>query len=446
MAPGPTAGARLVNLLTLDTPGVEIAPSRAEDRPDALDGALGLLIAAAPEDGDGARPTTRSLRRWIDRQVDIEAALGQLVRRHGAALHRRPGVGPVAPTAALVVSPTPRTRRSGRHYNVERTHRPRSVAPVSDPVGLSVGQIRSARSALWVRNIGAILLVFLLYQWWGTGLEQHRAQAHLRLAFAKAAPTPVGGDEPALPRRPSQAQPSASAPVGHLPGGAIGRLEIPAIHVDQFVVEGTEEGDLKKGPGHYVGSSMPGGHGNAAIAGHRTTYGAPFSRLDELKAGDTIVTTTSSGRFLYVVAGLRTVAPSQSSVVDDYGDDRLTLTTCTPKFSATQRLIVTARLTGPAPPSPPVELTAPAPLASTPIVRNGPAVRNLTAAQRRGFRVRALLPAAFGATLLVVLGLGYRPVRRWLPPRAALAILGPLWCGGLLYLFEQLGRFLPPNV
>ncbi len=142
-------------------------------------------------------------------------------------------------------------------------------------------------------------------------------------------------------------------------GSAIARIQIPAIGVDKTVVEGVRVGDLRKGPGHYPTTPIPGQAGNAAIAGHRTTYGAPFGDIDELEPGDQIIVTTIQGQFTYEVAvqgeghGHFIVAPHQVEVLDqDFRDhpNRLTLTACHPKGSARQRIIVVAALVGdPAP-------------------------------------------------------------------------------------------------
>jgi len=102
--------------------------------------------------------------------------------------------------------------------------------------------------------------------------------------------------------------------------------------------------DLKKGPGHYPGTPLPGQEGNAAIAGHRTTYGAPFHRLDELEPGDEITVTTVQGEFTYIVAETLIVSPTQVDVLEDKGDNRLTLSACHPKYSARQRIIVVSKL------------------------------------------------------------------------------------------------------
>ena len=130
-------------------------------------------------------------------------------------------------------------------------------------------------------------------------------------------------------------------------GSVVAELQIPAIGVDQYVVEGTSSTNLSKGPGHYVGTAAPGQAGNVAIAGHRTTHGAPFNRLGELRRGDRIILTSTSGQHLtYVVSGSpQAVSPSDVGVLNYFGDNRITLTTCTPEFSAAQRLIAVGELT-----------------------------------------------------------------------------------------------------
>ena len=140
-------------------------------------------------------------------------------------------------------------------------------------------------------------------------------------------------------------------------GEAIARIVIPAIDVDAIVVAGVGTEDLRKGPGHYGTTPLPGQPGNAAIAGHRTTYGAPFGRLNELIPGDEIIVETLQGGFVYEVLaggrgmagqtpGYRIVLPTTLEVLDDHGDNRLTLTSCHPKYSSRQRIIVHAALVG----------------------------------------------------------------------------------------------------
>ena len=109
-------------------------------------------------------------------------------------------------------------------------------------------------------------------------------------------------------------------------------------------MQGITVPDLRKGPGHYPDSPMPGQLGNAAIAGHRTTYGEPFNRIDELVPGDEITIETLSGTFHYTVTRQLVVSPRDVQVLDPTPNATLTLTTCHPKYSANQRLVVQADL------------------------------------------------------------------------------------------------------
>ena len=128
-----------------------------------------------------------------------------------------------------------------------------------------------------------------------------------------------------------------------LPGDAVAKLEIPAIGVSEYVVEGTGTGDLRKGPGHYPETPLPGERGTSAIAGHRTTYGAPFRRLDDLDPGDRIDLELPGDRLAYRVERVRIVDDSDRSVLRTVGHDRLVLTACHPLYSAEQRIVVFAR-------------------------------------------------------------------------------------------------------
>ena len=129
-----------------------------------------------------------------------------------------------------------------------------------------------------------------------------------------------------------------------LRGDAIGRIEIPAIGVEDYVVEGTDIDSLRKGPGHYPETPLPGEHGTAAIAGHRTTYGAPFRRIDELHRRQEIAVDMPYGRYVYRVERTKIVEPTDLSVLDRVGHDRLVLSACHPLYSASKRIVVFARL------------------------------------------------------------------------------------------------------
>ncbi|HEX7291812.1 MAG TPA: class E sortase [Conexibacter sp.] len=127
-------------------------------------------------------------------------------------------------------------------------------------------------------------------------------------------------------------------------GDPIGRIAIPAIGADFVVVQGTDGATLRKGPGHYPSTTFPGLPGTVAIAGHRTTYLAPFRHVDDLERGDRIVLTMPYGRFVYRVERNRIVDPGALWVTRDVGYQRLVLSACHPLYSAAQRIIVFARL------------------------------------------------------------------------------------------------------
>jgi sortase A len=127
-------------------------------------------------------------------------------------------------------------------------------------------------------------------------------------------------------------------------GDPIGRIAIPAIGADFVVVQGTDAASLRKGPGHYPSTAFPGLPGTVAIAGHRTTYLAPFRDIDELERGDRIVLTMPYGRFTYRVQRTQVVDPDALWVTRDVGYPRLVLSACHPLYSAAHRIVAFARL------------------------------------------------------------------------------------------------------
>jgi sortase A len=218
---------------------------------------------------------------------------------------------------------------------------------------------------------GILILLFVAYELWGTGIYEARAQSDLESQFkheiAERGSTTTatsGGGAPA-----TTTSPTATTPVELPPtpsdGDPIGVIRIDKIGVDKVVVEGTTVPDLRKGPGHYAGSPMPGQVGNAAIAGHRTTYGAPFGDLDQLSRGDRISLRTLTGTWVYVVVDDPfAVKPTQTDVLDPTVDPTtgqqvatLTLTTCEPKYQASERLVVKAQLTERQTPLPGIDKT-----------------------------------------------------------------------------------------
>jgi sortase A len=286
----------------------------------------------------------------------------------------------------------------------------------------------------WMRDVGLILIAFAAWQLWGTSIEQSQAQQTLRQQFeshlpATPPPTTSTSTGPTL----ISAAINAPAPPE---GSAVGRLEIPAIGVDQYVVQGTSEADLAKGPGHYIGTSMPGQAGNVAIAGHRTTYGAPFNNLNALKIGDQISLTNNAGeRLSYVVsANPVAVSPNDVSVLNSAADNRLTLTTCNPRFSSSQRLVVVAELSEP-------HTVA---VATTPSTRQPRRVRIVT--EPIGWNTGYVPIVLLLAALLIGLGLANRRARRVYGGIGRWLVLTPIWVAGLFFLFESLSRLLPANL
>jgi sortase A len=229
-------------------------------------------------------------------------------------------------------------------------------------------------------GIGVLILLFVAYQLWGTGLAESHSQAVLRQRFDALlhhAPAASGTTTTRpSPATTSSAPETSTTTAGDQPtvgattaapgdGAPVGVLSIPKIGVDRVViVQGTSTSDLQQGPGHYPGTPLPGEMGNAAIAGHRTTYGAPFYNLDQLHEGDAIKVTTVQGSFTYDVSTTQIVDPSDVSVVADTTTPELTLTTCNPRFSASQRLVVHAMLSNATPPAP-TESPPPTPQAAS---------------------------------------------------------------------------------
>lgn len=219
--------------------------------------------------------------------------------------------------------------------------------------GAARASLRAAGEALI--TLGVVVLLFAVYLLYGTGWSATRDQAALEQELARqwAGPPPPG---------PSASRPPATpATPAARPGSPVAIVAIPALGRDfrRVVVEGVGPSELEKGPGHYPGTAMPGQVGNVVIAGHRTTYGAPFSRLDELSVGDTVTVTDRGGAYQYRITGAEVVAPSDTAVVlpvprrPGQAPTRrlLTLITCTPKYSAKARLVLTGEMAPRPPPA-----------------------------------------------------------------------------------------------
>ena len=192
---------------------------------------------------------------------------------------------------------------------------------------------------------GVLILLVVVYQLWGTGLHTRQEQDNAEEDLVAAAEeqgvdldAPVDEEAEPIQRR----QPVPPAPAR---SSGIGIIDIPAIGAHYVFFEGVGLDVLEKGPGHYEGTPLPGEEGNAGIAGHRTTYLAPFNRLDELGEGDRIIVSYINGsRFTYEYAETHIVTPDRTDVLEYKFDNRLTLTACHPKYSAAERIVVAATL------------------------------------------------------------------------------------------------------
>jgi sortase A len=289
-------------------------------------------------------------------------------------------------------------------------------------------------------SIGVLILLFVAYQLWGTGLVESHSQALLRQRFdaqlhhvtgkhpsppSSTTTTSKPGDQPTV-------GPSITAPND---GNPVGVLHITKIGLDKVIVEGTTTDDLRQGPGHYTGTPLPGEAGNAAIAGHRTTYGAPFYNLDRLALGDTIQVTTVQGTFTYRVTRSLVVSPDDTSVVANTTTPELTLTTCNPRFSASQRLVVHAELT-----------SAPAPTARPPKHASTPTASGTSdLAGSQGDWTPALELGALSAVVIVGVFVVARGRRRRVQRWGVYAVGGAASLVALFFFFGALSPLLPAS-
>lgn len=193
-------------------------------------------------------------------------------------------------------------------------------------------------------TIGVVVLLFCVYELKITNIYTAQEQSRLEEGLERAWAEPVA--------RPGAGTPVQPAAVDIGEGFAV--LRIPSIDRDfsKVVVNGVGVEELKTGPGHYPGTALPGEVGNVVLSGHRTTYGAPFERFGELEPGMAVVLETRATWFTYRITGSEIVTPTAVEVTYPVPGDAqatptkrlLTMTTCHPKFSAKQRLIVSAEL------------------------------------------------------------------------------------------------------
>ncbi|HEY7564048.1 MAG TPA: sortase [Acidimicrobiia bacterium] len=204
-------------------------------------------------------------------------------------------------------------------------------------------------------GMAGLVVLFLFYQLFVTDFFNARSQARaeveleesLDIRRAELAIVTTASTTTTL----SPEDPIAVAPTPELiaepavpVGVPFGRIAIDKIGLDAVLFEGVDRDTLKLGPGHMPATPLPGQPGNAVISGHRTTYGRPFFDLDQLVAGDTIGVETALGMNIYAIREIIVVAPTDVWVTDPINGAWLTLTTCNPKFSAAERLVVQAEL------------------------------------------------------------------------------------------------------
>jgi sortase A len=293
-------------------------------------------------------------RRRLDELAGRAAALGAEL----AALRLRVDEAEAAPapapsTNAVRAPEDPDTAPTPGAVPVPRRGRLRALRPSLPALLVATGALAlgdAVATVAWQEPISAL---------WAAH-EQHALQddlARLDATYATpgaaaAAATATAAAKTTDPLRAAQARIRTlahtleSRPAG---GKPLGELRIPRIDADFVVVQGTGAGSLRRGPGHYSGTALPGEDGTVGIAGHRTTYGAPFRHLDALRRGDPITMTMPYGRFVYRVEGTRIVKPDDVSTLRSIGRQRLVLTACHPLYSAAKRLVVIARLEQAAP-------------------------------------------------------------------------------------------------
>lgn len=310
---------------------------------------------------------------------------------------------------------SPASHRSARPFEVvpdATPERERATSPeLDEPSGVT------RREALIVAAhgltlFGLLIVAFVAYLVGVSALEHGRSQRALRTAFhqdVEFGNAWVGGRIPE--------------------GSPVAELSIAKLGVREVVAEGTAGAVLRHGPGHLRTAVLPGQAGNAVIAGRRVSYGGPFRHLDELAAGDQIITTTGQGRAVYRVSGVREISRHDRDAIDDFGDNRLTLITSAPEYKASRRLVVTATLS-----------SAPHPLAAAlpTDIRKAELGLNSDRATAYGLLLwaQALLAASVAAAWI------RRRWRRWPTYLVAMPVLALL----ILLVFDNLTPVLPSTL
>jgi sortase A len=297
--------------------------------------------------GDGARVTPIGAHRTsvADLQGEVERLTAAL---HEAEQRRRTAENALGDVARMAAADAADLRARIAALEEER-----------NATGMTGGRVRVARSGRVRRALllaGLVLglvvcadgVATIVWQEPLTALMQSRDQAALRddlgrLQRTFAAAGRVGPRESATQR----IEREAGALLDSRPAGrALGSIRIPRIGLKSVFVESTGHDALTKGPGHYKGTTLPGLPGTVGLAGHRTTYGAPFRHVDNLPKGSRIEVRMPYGRFIYRVTGTQITTPDDAAALRSRtGAHLLVLTACHPLYSAAKRIVVTAHQT-----------------------------------------------------------------------------------------------------
>jgi sortase A len=297
----------------------------------------------------GADPRVAGLAARIAALGDEIAALRARVDAGAAAPAVRPAAvageaAPSVPPLTPVPDPEGDAAPSARAIPVPRAARLRALRPGLPAVLMAAGALAvgdAVATVVWQEPVSAL---------WA-GHEQAALNGDLdKLDATYASPqaADAAGANAETVTSPAQRMRALAARLETTTraGQPLGKLTIKRIHATYVMVQGTRASSLTKGPGHYSGTALPGQPGTTGIAGHRTTYGAPFRHIDALRRGDAITVTMPYGRFVYRVEGLKIVKPSDAAILQSATTTtpRLVLTACHPLYSAAQRIVAVARL------------------------------------------------------------------------------------------------------
>ena len=210
---------------------------------------------------------------------------------------------------------------------------------------------RIAGTVLAVVGLGMLVWVLVVWRWQDpftalyTHWKQHQLSRAYERRFSEYRPAQLGRNEVSVSARTKVIAREARLYRIHSGRGqAIGRIRVPRLHVNMILVNGTDHDSLKKGPGRDLRTYMPGEGQLVYIAGHRTTYLAPFAHIERLRTGDGVTLDVPYATFRYRVFKHRIVSATEMSVLRSHGVETVELQACHPRFFASHRYVVYARL------------------------------------------------------------------------------------------------------